>query len=269
LKSATLLGFVLAALAAGPAMAADLRAPVYTKAPVMAPAYNWSGFYFGGNVGWSFGRANTDWTIAGVVAGSTSNDMTGILGGAQAGYNWQSSSWVFGLEADIQATGQKGSSSLTNSVNTITNPCLPTASCPTTTTTTAVLNNEEKLPWFGTFRARLGFTPSDRWLIYATGGLAYGEVDSNGTLTVAGNSVAAGTNTTSAGWTAGGGVEAALWDNWTGRLEYLYVDLGSFANSFVGIAPFTPITTNSRVTDNIIRFGLNYRFGGGPVAARY
>lgn len=258
---------------AGSAMAADLevKAPVY-KAPVMAPVYNWSGFYVGGNLGYSFGHASTDWTIAGVPVGSTSQNMDGILGGLQAGYNWQSSNWVLGLEADIQATGQQGSSSIADSISTTTttNPCLPFASCPTTTTTTttAALTNQEKLPWFGTLRGRLGLTPSDRWLVYATGGLAYGEIDTNGTLTVGVASTAVSINTTRVGWTVGGGIEGALWDNWTAKLEYLYIDLGSVANTYTGIGPFTPITTNTHVTDNIVRVGINYRFGG-PVVARY
>src|SRR5258708_10917184 len=83
-------------LAVGSTMAADLaiKAPVY-KAPVMAPVYNWKGFYVGANLGWSFGRASTDWTIAGVPVSSTSQNMDGILGGLQAGYNWQSSNWYW------------------------------------------------------------------------------------------------------------------------------------------------------------------------------
>jgi len=68
------------------------------------------------------------------------------------------------------------------------------------------------------------------------------------------------------GWTVGGGVEAALWGNWTGKLEYLYIDFGTFNNALIGIVPITPVATSSRVTDQIVRVGLNYRFGGavGP-----
>src|SRR5438105_6808250 len=102
-------------VAAGSAVAADLapKTPVY-KAPPPIVVYNWTGFYLGANLGYSFGRASTDWTIAGVSFGSTSQKMEGILGGLQAGYNLQSSNWVAGLEADIQATAQRGSSSLTD-----------------------------------------------------------------------------------------------------------------------------------------------------------
>jgi outer membrane immunogenic protein len=243
--------------------------------------YNWTGFYIGANIGWSFGHASTDWTIAGAPFGSTSQNMDGILGGLQAGYNRQSGNWVLGLEADIQATAQTGNSSLIDSIPAIpgipcvnidgpNTPCRPGTGTPGVPGVTGVANNEINLPWFGTFRGRLGFTPSDRWLVYATGGLAYGEIQSNGTLTViAGTSVAASTSTINAGWTIGGGIEAALRDSWTARFEYLYIDFGSVGNAFTGIAPFTPITTNSRVTDNIVRFGLNYHFGGGPAVAKH
>ena len=154
-----------------PALAADmaLKAP-----PPPAYVYNWSGFYIGLNLGYSFGNEKTNWTVAGVPIGSTSAKMDGILGGGQAGYNWQSGSWVFGVEADIQGTGERGTTRISQSVTT--DPCLflVVVDCPITTT--AALSNQEKLTWFGTVRGRLGVTPTDRALIYATGGLAYGEI---------------------------------------------------------------------------------------------
>ena len=96
----------------GAASGADLpvKAP-YVKAPV-AMVYDWTGFYVGANLGWSFGRARTELLIAGAPFGSTSQRMDEILGGLQAGYNWQNGRGVFGLEADIQATAQKGNSNL-------------------------------------------------------------------------------------------------------------------------------------------------------------
>lgn len=247
---------LLAVLTGTPALAADmaLKAP-----PPPAPAYNWTGFYMGLNLGYSFGNERTNWTVAGVPVGTTSAKMDGILGGGQAGYNWQSGSWVLGIEADIQGTGERGTSTISRSVTT--DPCFPVAVCPVTTT--AALSNQEKLSWFGTVRGRLGVTPTDRALIYATGGLAYGEVQTIGSETVAGATVAGSTNTTHAGWTVGGGVEWALWgsNNWTAKAEYLYVDLGTVNNTFAGIAPFTPISTSAHITDNVVRAGINYRFG--------
>jgi outer membrane immunogenic protein len=268
---------MLAALAmGGPAMAADLpAAPVY-KAPVIAPApwYDWTGFYIGLNGGYSWGRSATDFSVAGVPLLSATTSMNGWVGGGQAGYNWQfNRNWIFGVEADLQATGQKGSLALPNSP-----PCplVVVAVVPCTITSGGVA---QKLPWFGTARARLGFEPADRWMLYVTGGLAFGEVDTTATVntvTTAGAggpvtgtaSAVASSNVTRAGWTVGGGAEWVIAGPWTAKLEYLYVDLGTVTNNFAGIGAFAPLTANSRITDNIVRVGVNYRFGG-PVVARY
>ena len=280
-------------VSSGAADAADLAARPYTKAapPIVAAVYDWTGFYVGANLGWSFGRARTDVTVAGAPFASTSQRMDGILGGLQAGYNWQSGRAVFGLETDIQATDQKGSSSPFGFIpgtpdipGTPAIPCVfidfPAPACvpgtgipgtptiPGTPSISSIVTYQNKLPWFGTFRGRLGFTPADRWLLFVTGGLAYGEVTTSETLNVNGAVVAFSTDRTKVGWTVGGGVEAALWGNWTGKLEYLYIDFGTVNNTLIGIAPITPVATSSRVTDQIVRVGLNYRFGG-PGVARY
>ncbi len=123
---------------------------------------------------------------------------------------------------------------------------------------------------------RIGVLPSDRVLLYVTGGLAVGEVKSTaGATTTTTTALSFGTppgptsvfalaasSSTRAGWTIGAGVEGAIGGNWTARLEYLYVDLGTVNNTFAGTAPFAPITTSAHVTDNILRAGVNYRFGG-------
>jgi len=267
------------------ALAADLPARTYTKAPVYVdPGYNWTGFYVGLNGGYSWGNASNALTTTVPVA-SNSQHMDGWVFGGQIGYNWQfDKSWVFGLEADIDATGQDGTALFgpATTVTVFTPPpgalVLPTR----TTTTTATGSLEEKLPWLSTFRGRIGVLPTDRVLLYVTGGLAVGEVKSTagasvttttalsfgtppGPATVA---ALAGSSSTQAGWTLGAGVEGAIAGNWTARLEYLYVDLGTVNNTFAGVAPFAPITTSTHVTDNILRAGVNYRFGG-PVVAKY
>jgi outer membrane immunogenic protein len=123
----------------------------------------------------------------------------------------------------------------------------------------------EKLEWFGTVRARTGvlFTPTV--LAYATGGLAYGSLKSD--LTVATPAVAnvLSHSSTRAGWTVGAGVESKLGGNWSAKLEYLYMDLGSVSRSFVTTIPafgggFVGLNTSSKFTDNILRVGLNYKF---------
>ncbi len=267
------------------ALAADLPVKAYTKAPVYVdPGYNWSGFYIGLNGGYSWGNAsNTIGTTVPVATGS--QHMDGWVFGGQIGYNWQyGKSWVFGLEGDIDATGQRGTALFGPSTTVVTVVPAPGArALPTvTTTTTATGSLEEKLSWLSTFRGRIGVLPTDRVLLYITGGLAVGEVKSTagasvttttalsfgtppGPATVA---ALAGTSSTRAGWTLGAGVEGVISGNWTARLEYLYVDLGTVNNTFAGTAPFAPIVTSAHVTDNILRAGVNYRFGG-PVVAKY
>jgi outer membrane immunogenic protein len=211
--------------------------------------------------------------------------MDGWVFGGQAGYNWQfNRSWVFGLEGDIDATGQDGTGLFGPSTTVATFlPPVGALVLPTrTTTTTATGSLEEKLSWLATFRGRIGVLPSDRVLLYVTGGLAVGEVKTTaGATTTTTTALSFGTppgptsvsalaasSSTQAGWTIGAGVEGAIGGNWTAKLEYLYVDLGTVNNTFAGTAPFAPITTSAHVTDNILRAGVNYRFGG-PIVAKY
>lgn len=268
------------------ASAQSQRAPVY-----------WTGFYAGGNVGYSWGRSSStlgfsDNTGTLTSAGPTF-DLNGVIGGGQLGYNLRAGIWVFGLETDIQSSAQKGSTSASCAGGALTTPtlavlsgtCTPghvgdtrpfdVAAFPVTSSLS------QSLAWFGTVRARIGPTITPTILVYATGGLAYGRVDS--TFTVSGVNVtgAQGTNTffltpasaslsdssTKTGFTIGAGIEGVLFGNVTGKIEYLYVDLGTVSGGVV-----TPIVTNSgafltstfssRITDNILRVGLNYRIGG-------
>jgi outer membrane immunogenic protein len=276
---------LVASFGATSALAADLPARTYTKAPVYVdPGYDWTGFYIGLNGGYSWGNASNTFTTTVPIA-SASQHMDGWVFGGQAGYNWQfNRSWVFGLEGDIDATGQDGTGLFGPSTTvTVFTPPFGALVLPTrTTTTTATGSLEEKLSWLATFRGRIGVLPSDRVLLYVTGGLAVGEVKSTaGVTTTTSTALSFGTppgptsvsslaasSSTQAGWTIGAGVEGAIGGNWTAKLEYLYVDLGTVNNTFAGTAPFAPITTSAHVTDNILRAGVNYRFGG-PVVARY
>lgn len=294
-----LAGLALAA-PIGTAFAADLRLPV--KAPVMAPVavYNWTGFYAGVNAGYSWGRDPYDITgtlttrtrvfrafgtpaetlisdvtagPAGFAAAGTAN-IDGFVGGGQIGYNLQSGSFVWGLETDIQWTGQKGGTQF----------CL-TAGCPLGS---FVANADYHLRWFGTLRARAGLLIDPRVLLYVTGGLAYGEIQADYSAGILGLPLGtASTSSVKAGWTIGGGIEGALSNNWTVKAEYLYMDLGTLASGTLGgtgttITPNLPsqgFTTvvdntvlanaNARLRDNIFRVGLNYRFVPDAVVARY
>src|SRR5690349_20159738 len=171
---------------ASSAYAADLPVKAPAPAPVMAPVWNWNGFYIGINGGYSWGHSSRDLNffnpLNGVVLATGTGggrDMNGGLFGGQIGYNWQAASnWVFGLEADAQWTSQKGSTTVLCPVG----GCFPaTTVAPLATGGAATLT--DKLDWFATFRGRLGFTVTPNVLLYATGGAAWGEVETTVGLT--------------------------------------------------------------------------------------
>jgi outer membrane immunogenic protein len=265
LMTTALMTTALVALAGvNAANAADMA----LKAPPPPAGYNWTGFYIGANGGYSWGKASSSFTAGGAPAPfSSSQRMDGWLGGGQIGYNWQgpNSPWIFGLEADIQATGQR---------DTFTAPAIvlvpPPGALPLPTTT-AIGSLTEKLPWFGTVRGRIGFAPAPRWMLYATGGLAFADVQSSGGVAVSTGFAGAPpifTGATSAtfnndrtGWTVGGGAEWAVSGAWSVKVEYLYMDFGTVNNAFTAPAPVPVIGSSTHVTDNIFRVGLNYHFG--------
>jgi outer membrane immunogenic protein len=258
------IGIAAIALLTTSAFAADLAPRPYTKAPIIVdPGYNWTGFYVGGNIGYSWGTSRDTSTLvnaAGTVLFTTTDrsNLNGVVGGGQAGYNWQTQNWVLGLEADIQGTGEKGSRAFTFT----TPPIAGIAIIPGVTIPFAL---SQKIDWFGTVRGRAGVLVSPKVLLYVTGGLAYGEVDSNEAIGALAGLTQSSTNV---GWTVGAGIEGVVAGNWTAKLEYLYVDLGRVSGSFA--VPGFTITSNysSHVTDNVLRVGLNYKFGG-PVVAKY
>jgi outer membrane immunogenic protein len=254
------------------ALAADLpaKAPIY-KAPA-AIVWDWTGFYVGGNVGYSWAK----WGNSG-LASNASPSVNGALGGLQAGYNWQvNPTWVVGLEGDIQITGERaseGANIITTDVPGGPPPFIDPAAYHTITTTT--FTNQWKFPWFGTFRGRIGGLVDPTTLIYATGGLAVGNfkfssqstsmaqsfrgavgTTTNPLVGTATTAVAAlSESTTQAGWAIGAGVEKKFTPNWSGKLEYLYLDFGK--HTFLSGTAFA---TQTRLHDNIVRVGLNYAF---------
>jgi outer membrane immunogenic protein len=181
------------ALGVTAASAADLgNRPVYKAqpAPVMA-AYNWSGFYVGGHLGYAWGREELRDVITGVTGPS---DPDGFLGGAQIGFNWQTGAFVFGVEGDWSWTNADGSTAIPG----------------------AIVNSEHN--WYSTLTARAGYAV-DNWLWYVKGGAAWMDAD----YSIAG--VKAGETRT--GWTVGTGLEWALGPNWSAKIEYNYLDFGS------------------------------------------
>jgi len=264
----------VAVLAAMVGSTAAFAADLPLKAPPLAePVLLWSGFYIGGNLGYSIGRVKhvtSNSFIAGGNAGtvdtaSTERSINGIIGGGQIGYNWQTaSSWVWGFEADFQGSDEKNKgSSIGQDLN-------GTPAVLQTTTTTS----SQKIDWFGTARLRAGYVVGNT-LWYATGGYAYGRVavaeTANRVPGVTGSSSFAGAgsvSSTRSGWTAGGGVETKFGRNWSAKLEYLFVDLGKETNAFNLLftsggssgSVLSNFTSTSRFQDHIVRVGLNYSF---------
>jgi outer membrane immunogenic protein len=282
------------ALIGTPAIAADMA--VKAPSPAPAPVYNWTGWYVGGNVGASFGRVKTDFDAAPVTvvttigtfhtpgfAGPQQVEPAGIIGGGQVGYNWQFSPLiVMGIEADIQASGEKDSTNFTNNFS------LPCTLC--AVSGSSFTQYEAKIDWFGTVRGRIGYLFGDgAVLAYLTGGLAYGRVGVDGTNTVSGTvstlggsapfsiTHAIGHSHFNTGWTIGTGTEGKLLiPGWTYKIESLYVDLGRLNDTDaifpvcddVEVVAITRIcsvtgghvTTNTHFTDYIIRAGVNYQF---------
>jgi outer membrane immunogenic protein len=234
MKRILLLGVSTLALvtiaATSAAVAADLPARMPMKGPAYVPMFTWTGFYVGGNFGWGWADGNAD-TVLGGVPGTLSGSGNGALGGVQAGYNWQAGSIVYGVETDIQASGGSGDFNGTNGA--------------VTTTGTS------RVPWFGTFRGRIGYAPG-RWMVYVTGGGAYGSTHIEGTESTG---VAFDSRETYLTYTVGGGIETALWDRWTAKLEYLYVGSPNRVPVPTGVSSISGHTNT-----DIVRVGLNYHF---------
>jgi outer membrane immunogenic protein len=247
-----LLATALVGLGSAPTIAADLAARPYTKAPALAAVYDWTGFYFGVNAGVGLGRDRFQHDFLGV--GSVYSfyvSPQGGFGGGQVGYNWQTGSAlgpiVFGVEADIQGAGLSDDRTTFNEA-------------------VVLRNYSQKLDWFGTARGRVGIA-NGPVLSYVTAGFAYANVKTNANASFGGVTNTFANERTQGGWVVGSGVEAALGGNWTGKIEYLYLNLGN-KSDIATLAAATPINTELR--ENIFRVGLNYRIGGrayAPVVA--
>jgi outer membrane immunogenic protein len=229
-----------------PALGADL--PTYSKAPAYAaPVYDWNGFYFGGFGGGGYGNHNVNNSLGNTGFAPFTANYTSIGGvaGGEAGYNWQSGSYMVGIEGDLYWSGIKG-----NDANQIAAGAFPIAAV-----------DADSLRWGGTVRARVGYT-IDRWMFFFTGGYAFGDILH--TNTAAGFPIDRFTVHAN-GLTGGGGIAYAITNNVIGKFEYRYTNFNGYNHPLPtnGVLPYTTETTYSVVT-----LGLDFKFGG-PVVAKY
>jgi outer membrane immunogenic protein len=219
------------ALGAAPALSADLY--VRPAPPVELP-WSWSGFWVGSTVGYGWGQSD----FAFSNGRSTGNfNISGPLGGLFAAYQWQFGSIVLGVESDINLADIKG-----------------TGNCPG-----AGFGCQTNDTWFGTTRGRLGYTIFPNWLLYGTGGVAYGDIRATvSPATTPAIAITGGQAGTGTGWAGGGGVELMLMRNWTARVEYLHMDIGSFTCQPGNCDPVRSANVNFKT--DMIRFGTAVKF---------
>ena len=244
-KRIAVVAILLSPAIAIPAMAADMPLPGPAPIPPnsyypVAPPLSWGGFYFGVNGGYGFG--NSHWTNAGVSTGNFAT--TGGLAGGTAGFNYAGfGGFLVGVEGDLDWSGLKGSSS--------TAACVGLGAAAGTTCQT-------KSEWLSTARVRVGYA-FDRILVFGTAGAALADLrvglNPQATFVTLGPQV---------GWTAGGGLEFAFTENWTAKVEYLYVGLGTVACPSGTICslvnPAGVSHASITLNESVVRAGVNYRF---------
>lgn len=232
-----LLGAAAIVMSAAPALAADLPARPYTKAPAYtAPevVYNWTGFYIGGHVGGAFAGDNN-------IAGSDGRFLAGIQGGADYQF---ARNWVVGIEAQYSWLPTNSNSGLAYPLGTL------------------VTQDNRGL---GSVTGRLGYTWGPA-LLYAKGGYAFRDSSINASFAGISQPFTTSGNNKD-GYTVGGGLEYLFAPNWSAKVEYQYYNFGN--TTFTG-GPADIVGSSVRNDEHTIKAGLNYRFGwGGPVVAKY
>ncbi len=252
----------------GGALAADFTnrppPPVYLP---LEPPVQWTGFYLGGNAGGTWSNSNNINTVSSTLFANFNvpvGQNGGFIGGGQIGYNYQfNANWVAGIEADIQGVaGTNDSRNFASVVGVLGNTVILTA------------KESRTLDYLGTVRGRLGFLITPTLLAYGMGGVAYGGVKGQTSISDLLTFTTGSFDTTRAGWTAGGGIEWMFPPHWSIKVEYLYYNLGSVTWSD-GVL-LTPPTLNvvgssTRFSGNIVRAGLNYHFHWlpAPIVAKY
>ncbi len=209
-----------------------------------------SGFYAGGLLG--MGGLNSKMNVDSF--GFEDNDRGFTIGGV-AGYNWQCNGRLLGIESDISYFNASTTTGIT---------------CPTCGETPATVEFGSEINWYGTLRARVGLVGDENFLVFATGGLAYGGLDhSINSSSFNGVTFSGSQSDAAIGWTAGGGIEYLLSDNWAFRADAMYVDFGSTEETFNATGSGcseTSCTARIGYDDNfwVARVGLTYLFGATP-----
>jgi outer membrane immunogenic protein len=270
-----LMGVAVAALTVAgtvAAPAADLPTRKEAPAPVFVPPpFTWTGFYIGLNAGGIISSGSRSATLAfpasevwlnSYFPGGIGNGKSGFIGGGQAGYNWQTGAFVFGVVTDFDGT------TLSKNFNWTSAPFAGVG--PGYNGDVLNVNAKADLDWLGTTRGKIGFvaTPDNRLMIYGTGGVAYGGGSSYFNVYDSYyNAYWSGSpSSTRVGWTAGAGVEYAITNNITIGAEYLYVDLGDRTITTVGNAAaatyFPNVYATAKIDYNasIFRALVNYKF---------
>jgi outer membrane immunogenic protein len=251
---------IVASAISSPVLAADMppapTPPVYQPAAVAPPPplFSWTGVYIGVNAGYGFAHASSSFAFSGGLLGGVSGtgtaDLNGGIAGGQIGFNWQSGMAVFGIELDGQWSGQQQ----------------------TTTTVCGFgcsLSEVVKIKSFATARARLGVDLSGI-MFYVTGGGAWTAASDEVSATAGGVTAnIVSLSSSKVGWTVGGGVEVMFAGNWSTKVEYLYIDTNNLTATAIPAFFGGSVTETARLRDNIVRVGLNYRFGPSAVTARY
>ncbi len=250
LSAAAAIGAIISVSAAS---AADFGAVPYAKAPPLVavnPVISWAGFYAGLNAGGVWAHSDiTDingYAAAAPPATVTSINTNGFLAGGQAGYNWQASSFLFGLEADGGYMDLGGTTPLTG----------------TASGTRVGLRSGAYIDFTG----RLGIT-YDRALFYVKGGYALLD-DASSFSTVTGSFSSLTRHSTDSGYTIGAGAEYKFAPNWSAKVEYLHYDFGNVLGYTVFSAGGAPFLFNQNLRIDTVKAGVNYSFGS-PILARY
>jgi outer membrane immunogenic protein len=244
-----LLSAAACAVLAPPAFAANIYDPgdiSYT--PVAIPVPSWTGWYLGANVGGTWRNDEAGYSqLDGNGAFSAHLDDSSVIGGGQIGYNWQVGALVFGPEADISGRALSHGATV----------------FPFHGDTMDAVTLADEQNWVGTVRARIGYAAGN-WLLYATGGFAYGGVAHSmfeNRITAPGQDRLLSDSLTATGWTVGGGIEWALAPHWSVGVEYLYVNLGTDTLIQPAVTSgicFPASSSHFEDRSDIVRAKLNY-----------